>query len=66
MSSKNNPEMRGEVTELRKYNGKTVKPTRIIDPSNRINFIGACFENATRRAARFPTSRFTAKPRRGP
>lgn len=47
MSSKNNPEMRGQVTELRKYNGKTVKPTRIIDPTNRTNIIGACFEDGT-------------------
>ena len=45
MSSKNNPEMRGAVTELRKYNGKTVKPTRIIDREARINFIGACYED---------------------
>lgn len=45
MSSKNNPELRGQVTELRKYNGKSVKPTRILDRTNRINFIGACFEN---------------------
>jgi hypothetical protein len=47
MSSKNNPEMRGAVTELRKYNGKTVKPTKIIDPSNGIKFIGACYEDGT-------------------
>lgn len=47
MSSKNNPEMRGQVTELRKYNGKTVKPTRIIDPTSRTNIIGACFEDGT-------------------
>lgn len=26
MSSKNNPENRGRITELRKYKGKTVKP----------------------------------------
>ncbi len=45
MSSKNNPEMRGAITELRKYNGKTVKPTKIIDPSQNINFIGATYEN---------------------
>ncbi len=30
MSSKNNPEARGKVTELRKYNGKTVKPVLFI------------------------------------
>ncbi len=45
MSSKNNPELRGAVTELRKYNGKTVKPTKIIDPEQGIKFIGASYEN---------------------
>jgi hypothetical protein len=30
MASKNNPEARGKVTELRKYNGKTVKPVLFI------------------------------------
>ena len=45
MSSKNNPETRGAVTELRQYNGKTVKPVRIIDPEAGINFIGAAFDN---------------------
>jgi hypothetical protein len=45
MSSKNNPETRGEITELRKYNGKTVKPTKIIDRENGINFIGATYES---------------------
>lgn len=30
MSSKNNPEARGKVTELRKYNGKPVKPVLFI------------------------------------
>lgn len=45
MSSKNNPEMRGAVTELRKYNGKTVKPARIVSPEMNINFIGAIYEN---------------------
>ena len=29
MSSKNNPEARGKVTELRKYNGKPVKPAAL-------------------------------------
>jgi len=29
-SSKNNPEARGKVTELRKYKGKTVKPVLFI------------------------------------
>lgn len=47
MSSKNNPEMRGAVTELRKYNGKTVKPTKIIDSEKGIKFIGACFEDGS-------------------
>jgi hypothetical protein len=45
MSSKNNPELRGAVTELRKYKGKTVKPVRIINREQRINFIGAAYEN---------------------
>ena len=45
MSSKNNPELRGAVTELRKYNGKAVKPTKIIDPEKGIKFIGATYEN---------------------
>lgn len=45
MSSKNNPELRGAVTELRKYNGKPVKPCRIIDPAKGVDFIGAAFEN---------------------
>jgi hypothetical protein len=44
MSSKNNPELRGAVTELRKYQGKTVKPCRVIDPARGIDFIGAAFE----------------------
>jgi hypothetical protein len=45
MSSKNNPEMRGAVTELRKYKGKTVKPVRIINREQKINFIGAAYES---------------------
>ena len=44
MSSKNNPELRGAVTELRKYNNKPVKPCRIIDGSRGIDFIGAAYE----------------------
>ena len=44
MSSKNNPELRGAVTELRKYNGKSVKPCRVIDSTRGIDFIGAAFE----------------------
>lgn len=47
MSSKNNPELRGAVTELRKFDGKTVKPTLIIDSENRVKFIGGCFEDGT-------------------
>ena len=45
MSSKNNPELRGKVTELRKYKGKTVKPCRIIDSAQGIDFIGAAYED---------------------
>ncbi len=45
MSSKNNPELRGAVTELRKYKGKTVKPCQIIDSTKGIKFIGAAFES---------------------
>ena len=37
--------MRGRVTELRKYNGKEVKPVRIINREQRINFIGGAFDN---------------------
>jgi len=47
MSSKNNPELRGAVTELRKYNGKAVKPTKIIDRENKVNFIGACYDDGS-------------------
>lgn len=43
MSSKNNPENRGQVTELRKYNGKTVKPVLYINGSNK--YIAAAYEN---------------------
>jgi hypothetical protein len=45
MSSKNNPELRGAVTELRKYKGKSVKPCRIIDGARGIDFIGAAYES---------------------
>lgn len=45
MSSKNNPELRGAVTELRKYKGKSVKPCKIIDSAKGIKFIGAAFES---------------------
>ena len=43
MSSKNNPEMRGRTTELRKFNGKEVKPVLYINGSNR--FIAGMFES---------------------
>lgn len=43
MSSKNNPEMRGEVTELRKINGKEVKPVLYIHGSKR--YIAGAFES---------------------
>lgn len=45
MSSKNNPELRGAATELRKYQGKTVKPCQIIDSTRGIKFIGAAYDN---------------------
>ncbi len=44
MSSKNNPEARGKVTELRKYNGKTVKPVLFI-MSGVGRYIAAAFED---------------------
>jgi hypothetical protein len=43
MSSKNNPENRGRVTELRKYDGKDVKPVLYINGKNR--YIAAMFED---------------------
>lgn len=43
MSSKNNPEMRGRSTELRKFNGKEVKPALYINGSSR--YMAACFDN---------------------
>lgn len=45
-SSKNNPEARGKVTELRKYNGKTVKPVLFIK-SGVGRYIAAAFEDGT-------------------
>jgi hypothetical protein len=39
MSSKNNPENRGRVTELRKYNGKNVVPVKFIAQGS--NYIAA-------------------------
>jgi hypothetical protein len=47
MSSKNNPEMRGAVTELRKYKNKTVKPCKIINREMNINFIGAAYDDGS-------------------
>jgi len=44
MSSKNNPEARGKVTELRKYNGKSVKPVLYIQRGVG-RYIAACFED---------------------
>jgi hypothetical protein len=44
MSSKNNPEARGKQTELRKYNGKVVKPVLFI-ASGVGRYIAAAFEN---------------------
>jgi len=47
MSSKNNPELRGQKTEKRKYKGKTVNPCKIINREMNINFIGAAYEDGT-------------------
>jgi hypothetical protein len=46
MSSKNNPENRGKITELRVYNGKKVKPVLFITsaPQKR-KYIAAMYEN---------------------
>lgn len=35
MGSKNNPENRGMVTELRKFNGKTMKPVLYVNGPRR-------------------------------
>lgn len=43
MSSKNNPENRGKVTELRMYNGKKVKPVLFINRNRR--YMAAQYEN---------------------
>lgn len=43
-ASKNNPEARGKVTALRKYNGKTVKPVLFIK-SGVGRYIAAAFED---------------------
>lgn len=44
MSSKNNPDARGEITELRKYGGKKVKPVLFIDGNTRRRYIAAQYE----------------------
>ena len=46
MSSKNNPENRGKVTELRKVNGKTVKPVLYIKRGTG-KYIAAMFEDGS-------------------
>lgn len=43
MSSKNNPELRGRSTELRKFNGKEVKPVLFI--KGRRRYIAGAFDN---------------------
>jgi hypothetical protein len=45
-ASKNNPEARGKVTELRKYNGKPVKPVLFIQRGVG-RYIAAMFEDGT-------------------
>ncbi len=45
-TSKNNPEARGKVTELRKYNGKTVKPVMFIKRGTG-RYIAAAFEDGS-------------------
>jgi len=44
--SKNNPESRGKVTELRKYNGKMVKPILFIK-SGVGRYMAAAFEDGS-------------------
>lgn len=43
MSSKNNPENRGRVTELRVLNGKKVKPVKYVNGNRR--YIAAMYED---------------------
>lgn len=45
-ASKNNPDARGQVTELRKFNGKTVKPVLYINREFG-KYIAAMFEDGT-------------------
>lgn len=55
MSSKNNPEMRGLKTELRKFNGKEVKPVLYINGSAR--YMAGCFDDGA-----FATDPATGQP----
>lgn len=43
--SKNNPENRGQVTELRTYGGKKVKPVEYINIELGKRFIAAAYED---------------------
>ncbi len=45
MASKNNPELRGRKTELRKVDGKDVKPCLYIHIEMGVRFMAAAFEN---------------------
>lgn len=46
MSSKNNPENRGKVTELRRWNGKKVKPVLFIQRGVG-KYMAAMYEDGT-------------------
>lgn len=46
MASKNNPDARGQVTELRKHNGKPVKPVLFIKRGVG-RYIAAALEDGT-------------------
>lgn len=46
MSSKNNPDARGEKTKLRSHNGKTVKPVLYIKPGEG-RYMAAAYEDGT-------------------
>ncbi len=45
MASKNNPELRGRKTELRKVDGKDVKPCLYINIEEGKRYMAAAFEN---------------------
>jgi hypothetical protein len=45
MSSKNNPEMRGRKTELRRIEGREVKPALYINIEDNSRYIAAVFDN---------------------